>query len=60
MGEIADDMVNGAICSYCAVYLHPNETVYLIHTEDKDEGEVTMPESGEEFGVPVYCENCKD
>lgn len=60
MGEIADDMINGATCSHCGMYLEAGETVYLVHINDEQEAEVTMPESGEEFGVPVYCEDCKD
>ena len=55
MGEIADSMIKGEVCSQCGVYLAPGEQVYLETGET-----VYMPEDGEPFGVPVICACCQD
>lgn len=55
MGEIADAMINGALCASCGVYLEPDEKVYSI---DNREPLGEMPEDGSEFGTPVICEDC--
>lgn len=55
MGEIADKMINGELCSQCGVHLDPGSTVYLTTGET-----VYMPSNGEAFGVPVLCEFCND
>lgn len=56
MGSIADDMINGQICSLCAMFLFPNETVYITDGHNKGRKVVMPPEGG--FGVPVVCEDC--
>lgn len=55
MGEIADKMTSGELCSQCGVHLAPGDTVYLPTGE-----KVYMPNNGEPFGVPVLCEFCND
>jgi hypothetical protein len=47
MGEIADDMMNGASCSHCGVY-------FVI--KGKDGSVKAAPEQGH----PVLCHSCYD
>ena len=54
MGEIADAMINGKLCTFCGVYLEPNEKIYS--TEGEPLGK--MPQDGSDFGTPVLCEAC--
>ena len=55
MGEIAESIIDGEVCSQCGVYLEPGEQVYLETGET-----VYMPDDGEGFGVPVLCGCCHD
>ena len=56
MGDIADSMINGEMCAVCGVYLEPGEKVYVQGTDT----EVTMPEDGSGYGIPVVCDGCND
>jgi len=56
MGDVADSMTNGQVCSYCGVYLDPKETVYSQEGNMK----LTMPENGDPMGFPVHCKGCKE
>lgn len=60
MGEIANSMVNGKLCSRCGVYLEPNEAVYTVPDGSGINEEVNMPSDGSAFGIPVICEDCND
>lgn len=54
MGEIADSMINGEMCSQCGVYLEPKEIVYSFEGT-----KLRMPDNGDEMGFPVVCRDCK-
>lgn len=64
MGEVADSMINGELCSWCGVFLEPGETVYTLKYRKKQDDmvpdkKVKMPKDGKYFGVPVICKDCK-
>ncbi len=56
MGEIADEMINGKMCSYCGCYLEPNELVFLQGVKTKNRAK--MPKDGSGMGAPVVCMGC--
>ncbi len=56
MGEIADSMINGEVCSECGVYLEPRDKVYQ-RTEKKDIA-LKVDNNGIPFGFPVVCLDC--
>ena len=35
MGDIADSMIYGEVCSFCGTYLRPKEKVYSQHDEEE-------------------------
>ena len=51
MGEIANDMIEGACCSLCGQYFVKS------HTIDKKEYEISNEEIYE-HGYPVACKEC--
>ena len=56
MGDIADSMIYGEVCSFCGTYLSPKEKVYSQHDEEESH---IMPKDGSPMGFPVICEDCK-
>ncbi len=56
MGDIADSMIYGEVCSLCGTYLRPREEVYSQHDEDESH---KMPKDGSPIGFPVICKDCK-
>lgn len=54
MGKYADRLINGQDCSWCGVYLDPNERVYLVDSFMS----VKMPKNGSGYGIPVICKDC--
>lgn len=56
MGDVSDNMINGRLCHACGVFLEPKEVVCLVSNGNK----VKMPDTGGEFGVPVYCKDCNE
>ena len=62
MGDVADALINGNLCSWCGVYLEPNEKVFIIPSLAEDNiinnTENKMPKNGNGFGLPVVCSDC--
>lgn len=51
MGEIADDIIEGACCALCGQYFVASNTI------DQDEYEIMNPDL-HEHGYPVACKEC--
>jgi hypothetical protein len=58
MGEIADMMTTGIMCSECGVYIEPGDTIYQTDENGEVIKESKQTATGIPLGVPVVCEDC--